>query len=39
MQHVFDELGRAYPDEAGRKVKMQTLADATLGKTADPCAY
>jgi putative ABC transport system permease protein len=36
MQHVFDNLGRAYPDEVGRKVKMQMLADATLGKTAEP---
>jgi len=36
MQHVFNDLGRQYPDEAGRRVQMMTLAEATLGKTAGP---
>ena len=36
MQHVFDNLGRQYPDEAGRRVQMRTLAEATLGSTAAP---
>jgi predicted permease len=36
MQRVFDDLGRTYPDEEGRRVKMLTIADATLGKTAAP---
>lgn len=33
MQNVFNNLGRAYPDEAGRRIKLVTLADATLGNT------
>ena len=36
MQHLFDNLGRTYPDEAGRRVKMLSLTEATLGKTAGP---
>jgi predicted permease len=33
IQHVFDNLGRTYPDEAGRRLKLRTLAEATLGNT------
>ncbi len=36
MQHVMDNLGRAHPNEAGRRVKYITLSEATLGKTAAP---
>lgn len=36
LSHVFDDLGRVYPDEAGRKVELLTLAHATLGSTAAP---
>jgi predicted permease len=36
MQHVLEGLGRQYPDEAGGRVKMRTLAEATLGSTAAP---
>ncbi len=36
MQHVFDVLAKQYPDEAGRRVQMRTLAEATLGSTAAP---
>ncbi len=36
LQHVFDELGRAYPDEAGRKLKLKTIAELSLGNTSGP---
>lgn len=36
MQHVMDNLGRAHPDEAGRRVKYIILSEAALGKTAAP---
>ncbi len=36
FQHVLDSLGRAYPDEAGRRIAMQPLAKSLLGDTAAP---
>ncbi|WP_263373938.1 ABC transporter permease [Granulicella aggregans] len=36
MSRVFNDLGRQYPDESGKTVKMRTLAEATLGKTEAP---
>jgi putative ABC transport system permease protein len=36
LTQVFTNLGRAYPDEAGGRVALATLADATLGSTAAP---
>ena len=36
MQHVFDTLGRTYPDEAGRRLRMLRLAEVLLGDTAGP---
>ncbi len=33
MQHVFDNIGRNYAGEAGRRLRVRTLADATLGNT------
>ena len=36
MTRVFNDLGRQYPDENGNAVKLRTLAEATLGKTAAP---
>jgi putative ABC transport system permease protein len=36
MAHVFGNLGRAYPDEAGRGIKLVSVAEASLGKTAGP---
>ncbi len=34
LQHLFDDLGRTYPNEAGRRLKLRTLTEATLGNTA-----
>ena len=34
LNHVFDNIGRAFPDEAGRRVRLLTATDATLGDTA-----
>ena len=36
LQHVFDEIGRQYPDEAGRKLKLKTIAELSLGNTSGP---
>jgi predicted permease len=36
MQHVMNDLARQYPDEAGRRVQIRTLAEQVLGKTAGP---
>ena len=36
MAHVFGNLARAYPDEAGRGIKLISVAEASLGKTAGP---
>lgn len=36
MQHVMNDLARQYPDQAGRRVQMRTLAEQALGKTAGP---
>jgi predicted permease len=36
MTRVFSDLARTYPDSAGRRAKVMTLAEATLGKTAAP---
>ena len=36
MAHVFGNLARAYPDEAGRGIKLVSVAEASLGKTAGP---
>ncbi len=33
INHMFDNLGRAYPDEAGRRVGLLTAAQAGLGDT------
>ncbi len=34
MQHIFDDLGRTYPDEANRRLQVRPIAEATLGDTA-----
>ena len=34
MQHIFETLGRIYPDEAGRRLRVRPLAEAILGSTA-----
>ncbi len=34
LNRVFDNIGRAFPDEAGRRVRLLTAADAALGDTA-----
>ena len=34
MQHIFGSLARSHPDEAGRRLQIRSLADATLGNTA-----
>jgi putative ABC transport system permease protein len=36
MAHVFENLGRAYPDEAGRGIKLVSVAEASLGQTTGP---
>ena len=36
IQHVFDNLGRTYPDEAGRRIKLITVAEMSLGSSAAP---
>jgi predicted permease len=36
LAQVFVNLGRTYPDEAGARVALQSLATATLGDTAGP---
>ena len=36
LTHVFDNLGRIYPDEAGRRVRLQTAAEASLGTSQGP---
>ena len=36
MAHVFDNLGRAHPDEAGQRVELMGASEASLGKTKGP---
>ncbi|GAC1362713.1 MAG: ABC transporter permease [Acidobacteriaceae bacterium] len=36
LAFVFSNLGRVYPDEAGRRVQLLTASEATLGQTAGP---
>jgi len=36
LEHVFNDLGRAYPSDAGRRVQVQPLAQSVVSKSKGP---